>query len=136
MTMQEYADAVGLPCRMDADLEWHWYLEKPYLLSDVWDSDGRGGRIPPTVIAPDGEWDKLIIDPKPKIENLKRDQPIVVWDNSGPKYHKHFSHAENGLAWTYDGGQTSWTCDHKTADTSPWANWRLPTEEELKERGL
>ena len=72
-----------------------------------------------------------------KCYNLKVNDPVVVWniisDTPSFRHFKDFDE-ETGKIRCFGSGLTSWSIDNKNYSSS-WDNWRLPTAEELKERG-
>ena len=67
-------------------------------------------------------WDEVVIEvPTKPLPDLPVDAKVVVWDNGGQKFKRHFSHFENGTLYAFDDGRTSWA----GGATSPWRNWEL-----------
>ena len=72
-----------------------------------------------------------------KCYNLKVNEPVVVWHNNPvTRVFRHFKefNEETGKIICFGSGRTSWSLDGQDHFSS-WSNWRLPTAEELKERG-
>ena len=72
-----------------------------------------------------------------KCHNFKINDPVVVWNNSRLlRVFRHFKefNEETGEIICFDAGMTSWSVENDVSFSS-WSNWRLPTTEELKERG-
>jgi hypothetical protein len=130
MDAQEYADRFGLYLRKESDGRVYGYLKIPGKNAYGWySSDGIYYRVPPSVILPDGLWEKTIIDPRPDASELNEGQPIIVWRDAFNKQRRYFARAENNVVWVYDSGGTKWSSKNSISD---YPHWRLPTAEELQ----
>jgi hypothetical protein len=131
MDAQEYANRLGLYLRKEPDGTVYGYPKIPVITRHGWDSvDNVYYKVPPSVIFPEGLWETTIIDPRPDASELKEGQPIIVWMKGMAEKCRYFSHLGDraGIVHTYADGATKWSGDGKT---TPWCNWRWPTEEEL-----
>jgi hypothetical protein len=64
--------------------------------------------------------------------DLRPNDPVVVWDN-GSECHRHFMKWVEGGVSCIDGGCSLWI-EQRSCIT--WPNYRIPTPDELEERGL
>ena len=65
-------------------------------------------------------------------DDFKEDDLCVVWKEKRDKYFRYFSHVENGAAYTFILGGTSYTSE----DTAAWPNCRKATEEEIRTKTI
>ena len=74
-------------------------------------------------------WDKIKIEiPEKPLPQLEVDAKVLVWDQDGRKYKRHFSHFdEEGQLFAFIHGHTSFTskCSPEVWVTK-WDNWELP----------
>ena len=70
-------------------------------------------------------WDEVVIEaPKKPLPDLEVDAKVFVWNDPKQKHKRHFSHFRNGVIWTFDAGNTSFTRLHKNSITH-WLYWEL-----------
>lgn len=97
------------------------YIEDDNALS-CWRSDGKHGDS--DVL---DEYDLVEVSP---YADFKKDDPVMVRDGNDRTWKKrHFAYEENGVAYCYKDGCTSWT--DKAMTQVRWEECRKPTEEEL-----
>jgi hypothetical protein len=100
--------------------------------AEMYTADGRyvTHEKRPTLFLAPFEWPTQEQPPPPL--KLAVDYPVMVRQTSEHNWEKrHFAGWEGQRIVTFPYGQTSFTT--KTKNTA-WRQWRLPTEEELKER--
>ena len=70
-------------------------------------------------------WDEVKIEiPNKPVPKLEVDTKVLVWDGTGQKYRRHFSHFSNGRLFTFYKGRTSFTAD-EDHDGTYWPYWEL-----------
>lgn len=70
-------------------------------------------------------WDEVKFEkPRPQLEV---DAKVIVWDEDGKKYKRHFSHFdEEGRLFAFSLGQTSFTSEARPEVwVTAWDNWEL-----------
>lgn len=94
-----------------------------------------GGSNVPLCWQEDGRYDSGFITKNDLVEvspyeDFERDDPVMVRDGNDRTWKKrHFAYEENGVAYCYSDGATSWSDGSMTRVW--WKQCRKPTEEEL-----
>lgn len=73
-------------------------------------------------------WDEVKTEtPEKPLPQLEVDAKVIVWDQDGKKYNRHFSHFdEDGRLFAFNYGHTSFTSESSPEVwVTAWANWEL-----------
>lgn len=82
------------------------------------------------------EMQSYFADLEPPRPELKVDDKVMVRDrDSEPWKRRYFAKWGINCIYTWSNGYTSWTTNDASSDLVPWNQWRIPTPEELGEKG-
>ena len=73
-------------------------------------------------------WDEVKLEiPEKPLPQLEVDAKVIVWDQEGKKYRRHFSHFDDeGRIFTFNYGHTSFTSESSPEVwVTAWENWEL-----------
>lgn len=86
------------------------------------------GRFRTKDLSPTLFWDEVMIEtPEKPLPQLEVDAKVLVWDQDGKKYNRHFSHFdEDGRLFAFNLGHTSFTSEaNPEVWVTAWDSWEL-----------